>query len=118
MATERTIFLDQLLDVFAGLDADAMKKLPVIQATIYLRNELVTRKKFTYEQANQIVSNVSIKLPTNMFADGDDKARVIAILDRMADMIGDFWGIMEPELGSFDLFLNMVGSANLEIEDK
>ena len=117
MATSRTRFLNQLLDVFSNIDGKTMKELPMVQATLYLRNELVTRKGFEYEQANQIVSKMEIKLPRDMFDDGEDKAIVLAILDRMADMIGGFWKIMEPELGSFDLFVNMIEGANLVVED-
>ena len=117
MATKRTRFLKQLLDVFSDIDGNTMKELPTIRATLYMRNELVTRKGFEYEQANQIVSKTEIKLPRNMFDDTEDTAAVLAILDRMADMIGDFWKIMGPELGSFDLFVNMIEGANLVIEE-
>ncbi len=115
MSTHRTSMLEQLNDVFGAINPDTLIDSPTIVATLAMRDALVLQG-LTWGDASVIVSKMTIKLPTDLFDDEDDKRITFEIIDNMAKMIGGLHKTLIPQLGSFDLFVNMVAGANLEIE--
>lgn len=120
MATERTELLGQLNDMFINLAKTDASKFPSFLVTVAMRNALEEYNlgmTFSKDEASQIVSRMKIELPMDLFDDEDDKRIIFEIVDSMAKMIGGLYLVLMPEMDSFDLFLNMVSGANLEIRD-
>lgn len=116
MSTERTEILKELKGIFGNIDASMLVTSPNFSAIIALRNGLIERD-FTREEANMIIAKVKITIPMDIFDDAEDKELIFEIVDLLADMITEMWALFKPELDSFDLFVQMVDGANLEITD-
>ena len=114
MSTHRTSMLNQLNDMFTGMADLDISTLPTTLVIVAMRNALVERN-FTNDEACQIVSKMKIELPVDLFDDEDDKRITYELVDSMVKMIAGFHLVLMTELNSFDLFLNMIDGANLEL---
>ncbi len=114
MSTHRTGMLNHLNNTFGELAEQDISKFPTFLVIVAMRNALMERN-FTNDEASQIVSKMKIELPTDLFEDEDDERITYEIVDSMVKMIAGFHLILMTELDSFDLFLNMIDGANLEL---
>lgn len=114
MSTGRTGILTHLNESFAGMAEQDISKFPTFLVIVAMRNALMERG-FTDEEASKIVSKMKIELPMDLFDDEDDERITYEIVDSMVKMISGFHLLLMTELDSFDLFLNMIDGANLEL---
>ena len=121
MATSRTQLLEQMNDMFIEVAKADVSTFPSLLVTVAMRNALMDYNHgftFTKEEADQIVSRMKIELPMDLFEDEDDKRLIFEIIDSMVEMIAGLYVVIMREIESFDLFLNMIDGANLEIKDR
>ena len=112
---DRLSLIKQLTNMFEGYTVEAVKASPVFQAKLYLRDSLIKRG-FRVSQANEIMSNIEIVLPGDLFDDAEEKEATLKLLDTFSDMLAlthkatiDTFGDVWP------LFIKMLNGANLKL---